>query len=82
MAYADVAGLCKAATSADIEGQGWSFNPGRYVGIGEREAEDVDYLTKLGALAEEFEALCLEARAHEDVVAENLALLIGGASGS
>jgi len=82
MAYADVAGLCKAATVADIEAQGWSFNPGRYVGVGEREAEDVDYLTKLEALAEEFEALGLEARAHEGVVAENLALLIGGGSGS
>ncbi len=82
MAYADAAGLCKVATSADIEGQGWSFNPGRYVGVGEREAEDVDYLTKLEALAEEFEALGLEARAHEVVVGENLALLIGGASGS
>ncbi|MEN9491571.1 MAG: hypothetical protein RJA63_2020 [Pseudomonadota bacterium] len=82
MVYADVAGLCKAATSADIEAQGWSFNPGRYVGVGEREAESVDYLTRLEALAEEFEALGLEARAHESVVAENLALLIGGASGS
>jgi type I restriction enzyme M protein len=82
MAYADVAGLCKAATVADIEAQGWSFNPGRYVGVGEREAEDVDYLTKLEALAEEFEALGLEARAREGVVAENLALLIGGGSGS
>lgn len=82
MAYADVAGLCKAATVGDIEAQGWSFNPGRYVGVGEREAEDVDDLTKLEALAEEFEALGLEARGHESVVAENLALLIGGGSGS
>jgi type I restriction enzyme M protein len=82
MVYADVAGLCKAATSADIEAQGWSFNPGRYVGVGEREAESVDYMTRLEALAEEFEALGLEARAHESVVAENLTLLIGGASGS
>jgi hypothetical protein len=25
-------GLCKVATVADIEAQGWSLNPGRYVG--------------------------------------------------
>lgn len=81
MAYADVAGLCKAVSSADIEAQGLSFNPTRYVGFGEREAEDVDYLTKLEALAEEFEALGLEARAHEEVIAGNVGLLIGAASG-
>lgn len=27
--YADVAGLCKAATLKEIEVQGWSLNPGR-----------------------------------------------------
>jgi type I restriction enzyme M protein len=31
--YADVAGLCKVATLKEIEGQGWSLNPGRYVGV-------------------------------------------------
>ena len=29
--YRDVPGLCKAATLAEIEAQGWSLNPGRYV---------------------------------------------------
>jgi type I restriction enzyme M protein len=28
-AYRDVPGLCKAATLAEIEAQGWSLNPGR-----------------------------------------------------
>jgi type I restriction enzyme M protein len=32
-AYADVPGLCKAATLKEIEAQGWSLNPGRYVGV-------------------------------------------------
>ena len=31
--YADVPGLCKVATLAEIEAQGWSLNPGRYVGV-------------------------------------------------
>ncbi len=30
--YVDVAGLCKVATRAEIEAQGWSLNPGRYTG--------------------------------------------------
>ena len=37
--YGDVAGLCKVATVAEIEAQGWSLNPGRYVGT---EVEDLD----------------------------------------
>ncbi len=35
-AYADVPGLCKAATLEEIENQGWSLNPGRYVGVAAR----------------------------------------------
>ena len=31
--YRDVSGLCKAATLAEIEAQGWSLNPGHYVGV-------------------------------------------------
>lgn len=41
--YWDVAGLCKIATLDEIEAQGWSLNPGRYVGVAQRqEAEDFD----------------------------------------
>jgi type I restriction enzyme M protein len=35
--FADVPGLCKAATLKEIEAQGWSLNPGRYVGVGREE---------------------------------------------
>jgi type I restriction enzyme M protein len=38
-AYTDVTGLCKIATVDEIEAQGWSLNPGRYVGT---EVEDLD----------------------------------------
>ena len=34
--YRDMPGLCKVATLAEIEAQGWSLNPGRYVGVAER----------------------------------------------
>jgi type I restriction enzyme M protein len=32
-----VPGLCKVATLAEIEAQGWSLTPGRYVGVEELE---------------------------------------------
>ena len=31
--YADVTNLCRVATLEEIEAQGWSLNPGRYVGL-------------------------------------------------
>jgi type I restriction enzyme M protein len=31
--YRDVPGLCAVKTRAEIEAQGWSLNPGRYVGV-------------------------------------------------
>lgn len=37
--YVDVAGLCKVATVDRIQAEGWSLNPGRYVGT---EVEDLD----------------------------------------
>jgi type I restriction enzyme M protein len=40
LAYADIAGLCKVATLAEIVAQGWSLNPGRYVGVGARAQSD------------------------------------------
>ena len=35
--YVNVAGLCKVATLNEIESQGYSLNPGRYVGVKEQE---------------------------------------------
>lgn len=60
--YVDIAGLCKAATLAEIEAQGWSLNPGRYVGVGERAADDLDFAERLEELNEELESLNAEAR--------------------
>src|SRR6266540_2238 len=68
--YVDVAGLCKVATIAEIEAQGWSLNPGRYVGIAEREAEDFDFIEKLEELNEELERLNTESREMEERIAE------------
>jgi type I restriction enzyme M protein len=76
--YADVAGLCKVATLAEIEAQGWSLNPGRYVGVAAREEEDFDFKERLEELNEELETLNAEARELEERIAENVAALLEG----
>ncbi len=76
--YKDVPGLCKAATLAEIEAQGWSLNPGRYVGVTEREEDDFDFRERLEELNEELEILNAEARELEERIAENVAKLLEG----
>jgi len=75
--YADVAGLCKAATLKEIEAQGWSLNPGRYVGVAVGEGEsDEDFKERLETLSEELEALNVRARELELTIALNLAEIL------
>jgi len=76
-AYRDVPGLCRVATRAEIEAQGWSLNPGRYVGVPEREAEDFDFTERLVELQEELEVLNAEAHELEERIGENVAQLLG-----
>ncbi len=75
-AYADVPGLCKVATLDEIEAQGWSLNPGRYVGVAAREEDDFDFQERLQELNEELETLNAEARDLEERIAQNVALLL------
>ena len=72
--YADIPGLCKAATLAEIEAQGWSLNAGRYVGVATGEAvSDEDFKEKLETLNEELEVLNAQARELEQTIASNVA---------
>lgn len=76
-AYTDVPGLCKAATLADIEAQGWSLNPGRYVGVAPGEnVSDEDFKEQFEALNEELEALNAQARDLEATIARNVAEIL------
>lgn len=78
-AYADVPGLCKAATLKEIEAQGWSLNPGRYVGVAPgEEVSDEDFKAQLETLNEELESLNAQARTLEQTIAENVAGILGG----
>ncbi len=74
--YADVPGLCKVATVKEIEAQGWSLNPGRYVGVAARALDDFDLKERLGTLNEELEHLNVEAGELEERIGENVARLL------
>ena len=74
--YQDVPGLCKVATLDEIEAQGWSLNPGRYVGVAERAEEEFDFAERLQELHEELEVLNAEAHELEEQIAENVTQLL------
>ena len=76
--YIDIAGLCKVATLAEIEAQGWSLNPGRYVGVADRAEDDFVFAERLEELNEELEVLNSEASELEERIANNVAKLLEG----
>jgi type I restriction enzyme M protein len=75
--YWDTPGLCKVASIADIEAQGWSLTPGRYVGVAPGQQDDADFAERLEELNEELEALNIEAGRLEEQIAENVAAILG-----
>ena len=76
--YIDVPGLCKVATIDEIKAQSWSLNPGRYVGVADREEDDFDFRERLEGLNEELELLNAEARKLEMKISVNISELLGG----
>jgi type I restriction enzyme M protein len=76
--YQDIAGLCKVATKEEIIEQGYSLNPGRYVGVAEGEQEsDEDFSVKLTALQEQLEVLNAEAHELESEISINISRVVG-----
>ena len=74
--YLDIPGLCKVASIEEIIDQGYSLNPGRYVGVAEKEEEDFDFNEKLHELNEELELLNAEAHELEEKIAENVVKIL------
>jgi type I restriction enzyme M protein len=74
--YADVPGLCKVATIDEIEAQGWSLNPGRYVGIAEAGEPDHDFGERLEELNEQLEQLNAEAHELEGRICGSISALL------
>lgn len=66
--YADVAGLCAVAEVGGVEAQGWSLNPGRYVGVRSGRIDDAEFIADMERLQEEFSMLSSEATALSETV--------------
>jgi len=73
---ADVPGLCAVATLDQIEKQGWSLNPGRYVGAGAAARDGFDFRKRLEELNEELEQFNSEAIVLQERIAANVAELL------
>lgn len=69
--YADVEGLCKVVTQAEIAAKDWSLSPGRYVGVDSSSDEDFDYEARLQEIHLELEGLNEEAVGLANTIFEN-----------
>ena len=61
--YADVLGLCKKASIAEIEQKGWSLTPGAYVGVAPVEDDGVDFAQRMAEIHRELLTLQAESNA-------------------
>jgi len=67
-----VKGLCRVATRAEIEAQGWSLNPGRYIGVADADPDEFEFMERLEELNEELELLNVEAHELEERIGDNV----------
>lgn len=59
--YQDVLGLCKIATTAEVEEKNFSLTPGAYVGVAEVEDDGVDFHERMNEIHAELKKLNEEA---------------------
>lgn len=59
--YKDVLGLCKIATTAEVEEKNFSLTPGAYVGVAEAEDDGVDFHERMSEIHSELKKLNEEA---------------------
>jgi type I restriction enzyme M protein len=71
-AYADVAGFCKSATTAEIAAHGHVLTPGRYVGAEEVEDDGEPFEEKMPRLVAELHAQFAESAKLEQAIKANL----------
>lgn len=71
--YADVEGLCKVVTQAEIAAKDWSLSPGRYVGVATDDPDSYrdDYEERLNEIHIELEGLNEEAIGLANTIFEN-----------
>ncbi len=74
--YQDIEGLCKVESLEKIIEHGYSLNPGRYVGVAEKQEDDFNFYERLEELNEELEQLNAEAKELEERISENIVTLL------
>lgn len=70
--YQDIPGLCKIAEYANIEGKGWSLNPGAYVGVAPIEDDGVDFHERMSEIHEELLTLQNESNQLMESISRNI----------
>ena len=70
--YADVLGLCKLASIAEIEEKGWSLTPGAYVGVAPAEDDGVDFAERMAEIHRELLSLQSESNDLMDTISQNM----------
>lgn len=74
--YQDVKGLCKVVTIDEIKEQGWSINPGRYVGVTVNQCEDINFKLRLENIYEDLKLLNIKSKQFETVIARNIKIIL------
>ena len=70
--YVDIAGMCGVATVGEIEKQGWSLNPGRYVGTAYELIDEGSLVSEIAELTQEFTMLASQSASLSTMVATTL----------
>ena len=74
--YNDIKGLCKVAELSEIEAQGWSLNPGRYVGVADEVDDGIDFQESLSEINEELNDLNQKSSIIEESINKNINLIL------
>ena len=69
--YADIPGLCKAATLEEIEQKGFSLTPGAYVGVAPAEDDGVDFHERMTEIHKELLSLQAESNRLMETISKN-----------
>ncbi len=72
VAYTDIPGFCKSATTAEIAAHGYVLTPGRYVGAEEAEDDGDPFEEKMPRLVAELHAQFTESAKLEQAIKANL----------
>ena len=74
--YQDIPGLCKVTSIEKIREEGYSLNPGRYIGIKKEEDDDFDFAERITELNSELEKLNHKSHQLEETIAKNIEIIL------